>query len=1395
LRKNSKAGSKVAHTAGSAGKTKYVFTFSGQKAEGNERQKDLLGGKGANLHGMIKLGLPVPPGFTISTEVCTFFYGNQKSYPKHLEAQVQLALSKVEKQMGRKFGSRKSPLLVSVRSGARASMPGMMDTILNLGLNDTTVQGLIEESGDPRFAFDSYRRLITMYSNVVLGISTSQFDSALDEVKYARDVELDTQLTAEDLKEVVEKFKHIVRVQGKEFPEDPWEQLWGAVGAVFSSWMNPRAITYRKLNSIPDDWGTAVNVQAMVFGNMGDDCATGVAFTRDPSTGEKKFFGEFLINAQGEDVVAGIRTPQPINNASRHASAEKLPTLEEVSPKPYSQLVKVYKTLEKHYRDMQDVEFTIERGKLFMLQTRSGKRTAAASLRIAVDMVKERLITKEEAILRIKPEQLDQLLHPCLDPKAPKELIAKGLPASPGAATGQAVFDPETAEKWTTEGKKVILVRTETSPEDIHGMSVAEGILTARGGMTCVAGETRILTDHGFLTSEEAFERIEKGELFRILSVDSRTLRPVWRSIIAAGRKPSSVAKISVSQTGRVEENILRMTLDHKMYTFEQRKLKKKPLEEILAEEGFVQAVSHFPSLGETDVSTALAYVTGAILSDGYLMLSPTKGSVTFVQKPTPEKSDFIAAVEKSFFDAFGVPFSYTRDRTTESTLKGRTIQGSFQDRICFRRDPAELLVAIRDHLSEWVLTLGRTALLHFLAGYVDGDGTYAEESSAVRLQISMSGKRTKMLEGVVLACLRLGIVPQVTSNRENISIQIVEQVEEILAFTQRVRAEIPPRLYEPGPEGPGDPRSGRGLDPVPLSGGDPPRAEARGLPRLYESRCLALRGLVDDIVEHVNFMGRTREGLKRNLMFGAEKLRRDVLPLCPGDSQRELQTILDSSLRSFRIKKVGEQLEDALVYNFEVDASDELDKNFVVFSSRLSPILVSNSHAAVVARGMGKCCVSGCSAIKIHEGRREFTSGQYTVREGDFVTLDGSAGEVILGRVPTISPTLNDNFKQLMKWVDTYRDMGVRTNADTPADARIARKFGAEGIGLCRTEHMFFDPDRIDAVREMILADSHEERKQALEKILPMQKKDFKEIFREMKGFPVTIRLLDPPLHEFIPHQDAEIESLSEKIGVTFERLKRKAESLHEFNPMLGHRGCRLGVSYPEIYRTQVRAIMEAAYELRRDEGFKIVPEIMIPLVGHWKELKFIRDYCIAEINDVHSRFENDGWLKGSKKVEYHIGTMIEIPRAALTADQIAEHAEFFSFGTNDLTQTTFGLSRDDSSLFLKDYIDAKIFSTDPFYSLDPDGVGSLMQIAIEKGRSKRPGIKIGICGEHGGEPQSIQICHQLGLDYVSCSPFRVAIAQLAVAQAVIKNPRKKLKKQSPKKLSPKKLSKVRKK
>ncbi len=879
---------------------KFVYFFGNGQAEGAAGMKNLLGGKGANLAEMTSIGLPVPPGFTITTEVCTEFYKNDQNYPASLAAEVAENLKKVEALMGRTFGDAANPLLVSVRSGARASMPGMMDTILNLGLNDTTVQGIIAQSGDERFAYDAYRRFIQMYSDVVMGMDKHALEYLLEQKKADKAVHLDTDLTAADWKELVGQFKAQIKASlGQEFPEDPQQQLWGAIGAVFGSWMNQRAITYRRLNNIPADWGTAVNVQSMVFGNMGDDCATGVAFTRDPSTGENYFYGEYLVNAQGEDVVAGIRTPQPINRAK----ATTLPPMEEVLPECYRQLADIRGILEKHYKDMQDIEFTIEKGKLYMLQTRNGKRTAPAAIKIAVDMVREGLIDEKTAVLRVAPSQLDQLLHPSLDPKAVKNIIAKGLPASPGAVSGQVVFTADEAEEEAKKGKKVILVRIETSPEDIHGMHAAQGILTARGGMT---------------------------------------------------------------------------------------------------------------------------------------------------------------------------------------------------------------------------------------------------------------------------------------------------------------------------------------------------------------------------------------------------------------------------------------------------------------------------SHAAVVARGMGKCCVAGCGDIKVDYASESFTAKNgVVVKLGDTITLDGSMGEVILGAVPTVAPSLTGDFADLMVWADTFRQLKVRTNADTPHDSKVAREFGAEGIGLCRTEHMFFDAERIAAVREMILSEDLEGREKALAKILPMQKGDFIGIFREMKGLPVTIRLLDPPLHEFLPQEDKDIEELSRTMKVSVNALKSKVDFLHEFNPMLGHRGCRLGITYPEIYDMQVRAIMEAACELVKNEGFSIVPEIMIPLIATVSELRVLKQNAARICDETIARY--------GVSVEYLIGTMIELPRAALTADEIAQEAEFFSFGTNDLTQTTFGLSRDDAGSFLPFYVDNNILPEDPFVSLDQNGVGKLVKMACELGRGARPGIKLGICGEHGGDPRSVIFCHNVGLDYVSCSPFRVPIARLAAAHAAL--------------------------
>jgi pyruvate,orthophosphate dikinase len=880
--------------------TQYVYRFGGGVDDKGEGNKNLLGGKGANLDGMAAIGLPVPPGFTITTEVCTAYYANGEAFPDGLTDQVAKGIEHIEGVTGKSFGDPANPLLVSVRSGARVSMPGMMDTVLNLGLNDVTVEGLAASSGDARFAWDSYRRFIQMYADVVLGLDHHAFEDALEIAKEDRGYFLDTELQADDLIELVAEYKQLVEAEwGKPFPQDVNEQLWGAVGAVFASWESDRAKVYRRLNSIPGDWGTAVNVQAMVFGNMGDTSATGVAFTRDPATGENAYYGEYLINAQGEDVVAGIRTPQYLTKAAREAAGAKPLSMEEAMPEAYAELARVFDTLERHYRDMQDIEFTVERGKLWMLQTRSGKRTAKAALKIAVDMAAEGLISQEEAVLRVDPMALDQLLHPTLDPQAPRDVLTKGLPASPGAASGKIVFDADTAEKWNDRGEAVILVRVETSPEDIHGMHAARGILTARGGMT---------------------------------------------------------------------------------------------------------------------------------------------------------------------------------------------------------------------------------------------------------------------------------------------------------------------------------------------------------------------------------------------------------------------------------------------------------------------------SHAAVVARGMGRPCVSGAGSLAIDNAAKLLRVSGRELKEGDIITIDGATGEVMAGAVPTLQPELVGDFGTLMEWADGSRRMKVRANAETPLDAQTARDFGAEGIGLCRTEHMFFDASRITAVRQMILAEDERGRRAALDKLLPEQRKDFIGIFEVMAGLPVTIRLLDPPLHEFLPTQEADFAEVAEAAGVGIETLKQRASELHEFNPMLGHRGCRLGVTYPEIYEMQARAIFEAACALPTAP----VPEIMIPLVGTRRELELMKEVVEKAAEAV---FAEQG-----KRIDYLVGTMIELPRAALMADEIAEVGAFFSFGTNDLTQTTLGVSRDDAARFLIHYVDKGIYATDPFVSLDVEGVGQLIEIAATKGRKTRPDIKLGICGEHGGDPASIAFCEQTGLDYVSASPYRVPIARLAAAQAALR-------------------------
>jgi pyruvate,orthophosphate dikinase len=880
--------------------TQWVYSFGAGHNEGRADMRNLLGGKGANLAEMASIGLPVPPGFTITTEVCTAYYDNGQKYPDDLAQQVRAALAVVEEAVGNRFGDHHRPLLVSVRSGARVSMPGMMDTVLNLGLNDQTVEGLVLASGDARFAWDSYRRFIQMYGSVVLDVDHHRFEEIIEHVKLDTGKNEDTELTASEWHRVVDGYKEMVaEVTGRPFPQDPETQLWGAIGAVFGSWMNQRAVTYRRLHDIPAEWGTAVNVQAMVFGNMGEDCATGVCFTRDPSTGENIFYGEYLINAQGEDVVAGIRTPQPM---AKERSKPTERSMEDAMPAAYAELVQVRATLERHYRDMQDIEFTVQSNKLYMLQTRNGKRTAAASLKIAVDMAREGLIDHTEAVRRVNPAALDQLLHPTLDPKAPRKLLAKGLPASPGAACGIVVFSADEAEARAQKGESVILVRIETSPEDIHGMHAARGVLTTRGGMT---------------------------------------------------------------------------------------------------------------------------------------------------------------------------------------------------------------------------------------------------------------------------------------------------------------------------------------------------------------------------------------------------------------------------------------------------------------------------SHAAVVARGMGRPCVAGCGGITVDYNNQYLSAGGVRIEAGQILTLDGATGEVFIGSVAMVEPQLSGDFSTLMGWADKVRRLRVRANAETPLDAETARRFGAEGIGLCRTEHMFFDPERIGAVRQMIMAETEQGRRAALARLLPFQRKDFLDLFEIMAGLPVTIRLLDPPLHEFLPHSDYEISEVAASLGTEVEAMQRRMQELSEANPMLGHRGCRLGISFPEIYEMQARAIFEAAAEIGRKTHKAPVPEIMIPLVATKRELEITRAMV--------DRVAQEVFAEGGYHVVYSVGTMIELPRAALTADAIATVADFFSFGTNDLTQTTFGLSRDDAGKFLPLYIEKGIFPKDPFVSIDPDGVGALVRIAVEKGRSVKPDIKLGICGEHGGDPSSIHFCESVGLDYVSCSPYRVPVARLAAAQAAL--------------------------
>jgi phosphoenolpyruvate synthase/pyruvate phosphate dikinase len=1203
----------------------------------------------------------------------------------------------------------------------------MMDTVLNVGLNSDTLKGFTALMENKRVAWEAYRRLIQMFSNIVKGIERHQFEEILDKYKARTEGGADTDLSVPMLQEIVTEFKNIYEEALREpFPDDPLEQLRQAIGAVFESWYGAPATAYRKAEGLPDDWGTAVNVQTMVFGNMGETSGTGVAFTRNPATGENEVWGEYLLNAQGEDVVAGIRTPNPIS-----AMADEM-------PERFDEFIKICRKLENHYRDMQDMEFTIERGKLWMLQTRTGKRTARAAVKIAVDMVAEKLITKNEALLRVAPDQINQFLHPRFSPEAIQDaknehlLLAVGLNASPGAASGKTVFDANRAAEQAIAGEPLILVRPETHPDDVQGMVSSKGILTQRGGMTCVAGESKLLTDQGFMTAEEAFLWFASSGELRILAFDSENYRTMWRKVVAAGQRIADVQTISVSQTGRAKSNTLRITPSHKMFTVNKRQLMKKELKTCLEDDVFLCIIDQIPTFSKPLVNeTTLAYTTGAILTDGYVNLKPTKGSVTFIQKQTPEKERFIEAVRTGFADAFGYPFTYQRHRQNRAFLQNRVIEGESQDLICFHQEPAQILSETWNNLVPWILTLDEESLKSFLAGF-------NETSNRIHIYIG----KEELLQGVIVACLRLGILPQITNNRDIFNVQIPAGFSDLLNYTNRV--------------------SGSETN------------------RLYSHRLFSVRSLFKDIANEVNYKGRVKEAIKRNLLFGEDKIKRDLLSLCDPQTQQQLLNLLDSNFRMYRVSSMN-QLETTEVYNFEVSASNELDKNFVVFTNQYTPILVSNSHAAVVARGWGKPCVVGAESIKIDLDGRLFRIGKKVIREGDWISIDGTTGEVYEGQIARIEPNFEEetDLISLLGWADQVRKLGVWANADNPKDAGIARTFGAEGIGLARTEHMFFEEERRPIVVQMIMSDNPAEQQGLLDKLLPFQREDFEGLFRVMDGLPVIIRLIDPPMHEFLPPKD-ELNDEICKLKIILERTKNSSkkreiqkelfdrekvlavvEDMWEVNPMMGLRGCRAGIMVEGLTEMQTRAIFEAACNVAK-EGVEVFPEVMIPLVSHVNELILERLKLEKVAKDVMKE-------KGIK-VPYKFGTMIETPRAALTASKIAEFADFYSFGTNDLTQMTYGVSRDDAEgKFLFDYVQRDILPHNPFEVIDRDGVGQLMEIAVEQGRGVKPDIEIGGCGEHFGEPNSIEFSHIIGLNYVSASPFRVPIARLAAAQAAL--------------------------
>ena len=1271
--------------------------------------KFLLGGKGYGLVEMTALGLPVPPGFVITTDVCKQYYSAGERVPDGLFDEVRAKVKEVEAQTGKVFGGEGKPLLFSVRSGAPFSMPGMMDTILNLGLNDRTAERMAVLTKNERFAFDSYRRLIQMFGKIAMGADAEAFEKVLEERKRKAGVKTDIELTPEGLRDVAEEFRSMIKSQtGKEFPQDPYVQLEMAIGAVLRSWNNDRAKEYRRYYRISESLGTAVNVQAMVFGNFGETSGSGVGFTRNPSTGENRLFGEYLPNSQGEDVVAGVRTPVGIDK---------------MHPNVRGQLQEVAKTLEAHFKDMQDLEFTVEESRLYTLQTRNGKRTAQAAVKIAVDMAKEGLISPRESVARVEPESLEALLHRRLDPSAEDRPVAKGLDASPGAASGEVVFDTDEAAA-VGGSKKIILVRPETNPEDIKGLIAAQGVLTARGGMTCVGGEALLLTEDGLTAARDLYHAIEKGLAPSILCFDHASGKSVWRKIIAAGTRRSPAIDVAVSQTGRSTVSTMRVTPDHKMFTIAGRRLVKKPLQDLLAEEGFACVVDKIPGKGSNSVPQ-LAYLAGALFTDGYVSLKRTKGSVTFTQVPTAEKGEFIETVRSSFEDVFGRGFNIERVKMSNGTIRGRTISGGALDLICTTREPAATLSSIWERLDSWVLSLDEMSLLCFIAGAADGDGTHAPS----RIQIFNSDK--EFVAALVLACLRLGILPQVSTNRTIYNVQIVERVQDILCYTHRLRGEVRQRHYGT---------------------------------KLFSAKSLA------GDVTHIKGNRRILDSVQRNSLVEGRKLLRYLAASSPPEVGAEVEQILSFDLRMARVRSLG-AVGEIEVYNFEVDAEDELDKNFVVFTKSFMPVLVSNSHAAVVARGMGKPAVVGCSEIDIFmdEGFFVTKSGE-RVAKGETITIDGTTGSIYRGEVKMVDPEPSPELVALLKTADDVRKIGVWANADTPEAAQNAREFGAEAIGLCRTERMFNAPNRLPIVRDMIMSRDEDARKKQLYRLFPFQLSDFKGIFAAMGGRPVVVRLLDLPLHEFLPSLEdlmLDMQSMREKRAppedvARVENMLNRVRQLAEHNPMLGHRGCRLAITYPEIYKMQTKAILQAAIELDREKKERAKLKVMIPLVSSVEEFKALRKVVESA---AEAAFDELG-----ARVDYQVGTMIETPRAALTAGEIAKDSDFFSFGTNDLTQTTFGFSRDDvESKFIPKYIEMGIIPQSPFDSVDVTGVGRLVKLAVEEGRKADPELEVGVCGEHGGDPKSIAFFAQAGLDYVSCSAFRVPVARLAAAHAAL--------------------------